>query len=511
MTDLATQPRQLTPAPTRSVPARAFITMMDQCVSSASNFAVAVVVARLAGVSGLGAFSLAYASWLLVSALHRALVTDPMAIMGDARHPTDARSNLRKGFASEVTLGVGAGFIVGLIGVVLLLAGQRSFGISQLAVAPWITFLLLQDYWRWIGFMQATPGKSLANDIVFDLVQGAGFVFLLVAHIHSAALAIAAWGLGALGGAVYGLWQFRVKPSVIGGFGWLRMKWPVSKWLAATSTSSWGLTQIFAILAAAFLGPVGLGGLKAAQGLVSGPAYVLVQAGGSLGLPEASRAYDKKGWSGLSRVTRVVTVAGALGVGFVTVAVILIGRRLLDAFYGPQFGRYETVAIVMSFAYLISTFSVGAILKLKTTKQTHLLFIVTTVALVPSTLAVIVLTPALGVVGAADAYAIGTLIYVAGLMIAARSVSRRVRSGQIAASPVGEAFPEGMDGGGVDLVLSWYAEHQRAKVTPGRGARPGPLPARSAAWYADNERVRPAPSRGARPARAPARSAAHGP
>jgi hypothetical protein len=96
------------------------------------------------------------------------------------------------------------------------------------------------------------------------------------------------------------------------------------------------------------------------------------------------------------------------------------------------------------------------------------------------------------------------------LMIAARYVANRVRSGQIAAAPAGEAFPEGMDGGGVDLVLSWYAEHQRAKVAPGRAARPGPLPARSAAWYADNERVRPGPSRGARPARVPARSAANG-
>ncbi len=95
---------------TRSVSQRAIITTIDQCVSSVSNFAVGVVVARVSGVAGLGAFSLAYAAWLLVAAIHRALVTDPMAIMGDARHPTQAHANIKKGFAAEVALGLAAAY-----------------------------------------------------------------------------------------------------------------------------------------------------------------------------------------------------------------------------------------------------------------------------------------------------------------------------------------------------------------------------------------------------------------
>ncbi len=201
---------------TRSVPARALITTMDQGISSCSNFAVGVVVARVSGVAGLGAFSLAYAAWVFIASLHRSLITNPMAIAGDARHPTDARANIKRGFASEVLLGLGAGLIMALLGLVLVAAGQVSFGVAQLAMAPWIIVLLLQDYWRWIGFMKGKPGKALVNDLVFDLIQAAGFGLLFVAHIHSAPLAIAAWGLGALGGAILGLWQFRVWPSFFG-------------------------------------------------------------------------------------------------------------------------------------------------------------------------------------------------------------------------------------------------------------------------------------------------------
>lgn len=411
--------------PTRSVPARAFITTLDQGVSSVSNFAVAVAVARISGVAGLGAFSLAYAAWLFVGAIHRALVTDPMAITGDARHPSDARANVRKGFCAEVALGLGAGSLLMLLGAFLLYCGQRSFGVSMLAIAPWLTFLLLQDYWRWIGFMQAKPGKALANDAIFDVVQAAAFAFLLVAHIHSTAVAIAAWGLGAVAGALFGLWQFQTRPSLSGGLGWLRLKWPVSRWLAANSIASWCLTQLYAVLTALILGPVGLGGLKAAQGLVSGPSYVLVQAGGSLGLPEASRAYDRHGWTGLNRVSRLVTAAGTASVGLVFVVVLIFGQPLLSLFYGHQFGRYAPVAVVMAIAYVLSTCSLGAVLKLKMTKQTRLLFVVSLVALVPYTLAVLVLARALGVIGAADAYAVGTGLYAVALVGAARWVARR--------------------------------------------------------------------------------------
>jgi O-antigen/teichoic acid export membrane protein len=433
------------------VPTRAFITTLDQGVASASNFAVAVAVARISGVAGLGAFSLAYAAWLFVAAMHRSLVTDPMAITGDARHPSDARANVRAGFAAEVTLGLCTGGIFVLIGAALVILGQRSFGVSMLAVAPWVTFLLLQDYWRWIGFMQAKPGKALANDAVFDLVQAAGFAFLLVGHFHSTPLAIAAWGLGAVAGAVFGLWQFRVWPGLSGGWRWLRAKWAVSRWLAANSTASWGLTQLYAVLTAVILGPAGLGGLKAAQGLVSGPSYVLVQAGGSVGLPEASRAYDKHGWTGLNRVSRLVTGAGAASVGLVLVVVLFFGQRLLSLFYGHQFGRYASVAVVMAIAYVISTLSLGAVLKLKMTKQTRLLFVVSLVALVPYMLAVVALARTFGVIGAADAYAVGTALYALGLIGAARWVARHARQVPAtltveAVSPMAEPAPARLTG-----------------------------------------------------------------
>ena len=58
--------------------------------------------------------------------------------------------------------------------------GQPTFGLGMMAVAPWITFLNLQDYWRWIGFMQEIPKKSLHNDLVFIGVQAVAFAGLFL-------------------------------------------------------------------------------------------------------------------------------------------------------------------------------------------------------------------------------------------------------------------------------------------------------------------------------------------
>ena len=382
-------------------------------MSSASNFAVGVAIAHVAGIAGLGVYSLAYAVWLVLQAAHRSLVTDPMAIENDVSQ-SDAATHVQMGLAAELALGMMAAVLFAVVGLVLRVSGQHTFGLAFIALAPCLPFLLAQDYWRWVGFMKAAPGQALANDIVYDIVQAAAFVILVVSKIHSPVVAIAAWGMGAFAGAVYGLWQHAVRPALRGGVARLRLRWGLSKWLVAASTTTWGSTQAYAVLTAAFLGPVGLGGLKAAQSLVNGPNIVLLQAGGSIGLPEASKGLASRGWLGLRRVGRWITVAGVLSVGSIGLIVVLFGRRLLTLFYGPEFGRYANVASLLALTYVIGVSSLGAILCLKTTRQTHLLFWTNGIALVVSVLAVVILVPLFGIIGAAEAAIAGATVSTVG-------------------------------------------------------------------------------------------------
>jgi O-antigen/teichoic acid export membrane protein len=378
------------------------LTGFDQGLSSVSNFAVGVAVARVAGVAALGEYSLAYAAWLIVAAMHRSLVTDPMAIENDVNRE-NAAFHVRVGLAAELTLGVASAVVFGIIGFVLLAAGQHAFGIAFVVFAPFLPFLVAQDYWRWIAFMNARPGKALTNDGVFDVVQAAVFVLLVVAGQRSDVMAIVAWGIGAVAGTFFGLRQFSVRLTIRGGYERLRLRWAMSKWLVASSAAASGASQAGTFLTAGLLGPVGTGGFRAASTLVSGPTNVLVQAGGSIGLPEAARGLDNRGWPGLRKTQRLVTIGGIISVAPIVLVVLLFSKQLMGLVYGHKFTPYWATADVMALSVFVSTFRLGAILSLKTTKQTRLLYHTTVVALISSLALTALLAAFYGVLGAAYA------------------------------------------------------------------------------------------------------------
>lgn len=389
-------------AGTRAAPTarRGAVTLFDQGLSSISNFAVTVVVARLTGAVGLGELSLAYAGWQVLSALHRALVTDPMTISGDI-HDADVRRGIRRGFAAEVLLGLAAALATAVVGVVLVAFGAEGYGYAMLLVSPWLSVLLIQDYWRWIGFMGRRPGQALANDVLFNCVQGACFAALFVFDIRSTAAVIVSWGLGAAVGALYGLRQFRVGPGRSGGWVLLRERWHYSKWLAGDTLLNSLASQSNVVIAGAILGPAGLGGLRAARTLVNGPSGVLMQAGGSLGLPEAAIAYEKHGWKGLQRVSWVVNGVSTLAMGSGVVVMAVWGSTLLSLVYGPSFAHLQTAAVLIGIGFTLAALEMGPLLVLKVTKRTLWILHLQVVNLVASVASMVGLSIALGVDGAA--------------------------------------------------------------------------------------------------------------
>jgi O-antigen/teichoic acid export membrane protein len=397
--------------------------MADQCVASASNFVVGVFVARIAGAAGLGAFSLAYACWILMTNVHRSLITDPMAITNDARKQ-ERETTLRRGFAAEIVLGLAATVVFAIAGAFLYFLGQRTFGVAMLAMAPWIACLDLQDYWRWIGFMQGTPTKSLLNDTVFDCAQAIAFAAVFVTGSQSVFAVVSAWGFAAMVATVYGLRQFGVRPSLKGGLSLLRERWHMSKWLAGSALTGWGGSQLYLVVVAAILGPAALGGLKAAQNLVSGPTSVVIHAGGSFGLPEAARALEDRGWPGLRRVSWLISGAGLMSIGVFGTIVLFAGRTLLGVIYGPSFAQYEPAAQLFAAAFVITGFGLGPILVLKATKRTRALMHWNVATLIVTSPLVAIFAIAWQVTGAAAGLVVSGLFSLALLLYYQRSARK---------------------------------------------------------------------------------------
>jgi O-antigen/teichoic acid export membrane protein len=241
-------------------------------------------------------------------------------------------------------------------------------------------------------------------------VQALGIGVLIVAGLRSPSVAIVAWGTGAAAGSLYGLRQFSVRFTLRGGSAMIRSRWPMSKWLFAGGLASWGSAQAYPLLSGPAIGPVGLGGLKAAQNLMSGPTLVLIQAGGSIGLPEASRSLEHGGWPRLRRVAQWVTVAGLVSVGLVAAIVFFEGSRILEFVYGPEFVKYTTTARIIAVAWLIQTLGLGPILVLKATKQARALFNIALVSLVAACVLIPSFSFAWGVNGTASAIVVSAAV-----------------------------------------------------------------------------------------------------
>lgn len=388
--------------PLASARGRVAVTIVDQGVSSLSNFAVTVAIARLDGAGTLGAFALACAVWQIAAALHRALVTDPMTVYGDARD-ADATAEVQRGLAAELLLGLAGGLVLALVGGSLLLFGQRMYGIAMLVLAPWLPMLVAQDYWRWIGFMSRRPDRALANDVVFNCSQGVAFAAVLVLHVHSIGVIVAAWGVGGLAGALYGLRQHRVRPAFAAGWTLLIERWHLSKWLAGDTVVANVAHQVYIVFVGALLGPVGLGQLQAARTLVVGPSMMLIQAGGSAGLPEASRAFDHTGWKGVKRVSGIVTGLGLLATGACAAIVGVFGGRILTLVYGTSFAHLHLTAALLAIGLVVTSTELGPLMNLKATRNTRFILYMQLVNLVVTLGSVTSLSLAFGITGAAGA------------------------------------------------------------------------------------------------------------
>jgi O-antigen/teichoic acid export membrane protein len=323
-------------------------------------------------------------------------------------------------------LGAIVGVVTALASVLLIAtSGLRAVGIALLTLAPFMPFLLVQDFWRWAGFMHKRPGRALANDAVFNTVQLAALAAFILAGRRNASVAIVAWGLGAAAGSWFGLRQFHVRPQVHGARAMVASRWHQSRWLFATGVSGWAGTQGYPFIAGPIVGSTGLGGLKAAQSLVTGPSVVLLQAGGSVGLPEAAHGLEQQGPARLVRVARRVTLATSLSVGLVAAVILVAAPQLLGWVYGHAFVHYATSARILAVAWLITAFTMGPVIILKVTKNARALFNISVTNTILLIVSIVTLSVPFGVDGTAWATLLAALCNWL-VLLRGRSIALRV-------------------------------------------------------------------------------------
>jgi O-antigen/teichoic acid export membrane protein len=394
--------------------------LIDQAISSATNFALAVIAARLLGLSGLGIVAIGFSAYLTLQALHHAFVVEPLVLATTGADPAERDHGTRTAITAVLVVAAASAAILALLGLIV----PAPVGRGLLLFAPWAGVAIIQDMWRGVLFRDERGAAAAANDCAWAL----GMAMVLVPVVllrHDDIAVVSVWGAGAALAALLGFAQVGLGP--IGprqAIAWLRTHaLPLGRWLALSIAVFSVGQQAVVVIVATVLGAQDLGGLRAAQVLFA-PTTALIPA---LGLPILP-ALTREAANSLRRATVSAARYGLLALTFVAaymLAAALLRDHLLTWVFGASFQRFRDLIFPYGLAQLFLAQALGYAILLRVTRHGKTLLACQVASSVTSVGLVAALSATYGVNGAAWAIAAGAAVASVSVSIIAWLQARR--------------------------------------------------------------------------------------
>jgi O-antigen/teichoic acid export membrane protein len=333
--------------------------LIDQVLSSATNFALAVVAGRLAGPGGLGVVYVGFSAYLVILTMQRALVTDPLIVVSAPQSPSDRAAADRSALTVVISAATLSTAVLLLFGLLL----PASVGQGLLFFVPWLVGALVQDFWRVILFRDRRGAAAAMNDGVWAVVMAVSISLLLVAPNRW--IVVLTWGLGALAGGALGFLQTGLRPGTLAtsALWWKNHAWPLARWMGPESALSVVQTQVVVFALVAILGTTDVGGLRAVLAVFS-PISLLAQAISFPGLPMLRTLAVTSRRLARIWALRLSAMGVALVLAYLTILLIL-PRHLIGAVFGSAFDPFDSLIAPVGVAQLLLAGSLGLSLLLK--------------------------------------------------------------------------------------------------------------------------------------------------
>jgi hypothetical protein len=328
--------------------------MADQAMSSLTNFGVSIYVARTLGTVEFGAFSLAFATYLIVLAASRGLATDALAVRYSGVEP----ERWRRAVASASGTATSVGLIAGACCVVAGLGFGESTGAALLGLGLTLPGLLLQDSWRFAFFSAGKGRLAFVNDLTWALALVPAMAVVVVSGHSSVGWFMLAWGGSACFAAVVGAFQARLVPRPTQSVHWLRQHRDLAIRYLGESLSLSSASQIRLYGLAAIAGLAAAGSLRAAE-LLLGPLNTAIMGIALMAVPEAAVLLRRS----LRRLQQFCLLLSCLGAGgalawgmFLLLLPDAVGQQILHSTW------YEASALLVPVTLAVAGFgfSIGA-------------------------------------------------------------------------------------------------------------------------------------------------------
>ncbi len=316
---------------------------MDQGLFAASNFALNILLARWLSPQDYGAFSVAYAVFLLFSTFHMSLLSDPLSVFGPRKYENRIGRYLNVLLQGHLILTAVIGLILGLIGLVSLTRQGNSLSPALFGVALASPFILLQWLMRRACYALLIPRMAASAGALY---MGFMLIGTYVLFHYGWLSATTALGVIAAASLVSGGWlMVRLKVSFVSrdrtlARTVLKDHWRYGRWVAGTALSNWISSSVYYLLFPFWGGLEAAGAFRALTNLFQ-PAIHFNTALGTVLLPLLAHIKEAQRFTSVVRYALLLLPLGAATYG---VLVAAFGEPLTEFLYG---GQYENLASVM--------------------------------------------------------------------------------------------------------------------------------------------------------------------
>ena len=335
---------------------------LDQLASSATNFGAAALAAGLLTEAGFGAWSVAFAVYLVALAAVRAGASD-VYVLGHSAHDTSTRQ-LTAAHATRASAWIAtcAGTFTCLYAITVADGPTRS---SLLAVGLSMPGLLLHDTMRQVAIAESRTLAALASDCAWLVATTAGLMVLRIQNIQTVAGAVLCWSIPPAIAAF--LLRGHAPTSTSQTLSWLRMHRSLIRRLGieaiVLTVSSSGM---LILLTAWNANLEQTGALRGAQVLM-GPAAIMAAAAGLYLRPRLVRQLA----AGKS-IDRTLVAQSMLGLGatmVVLVAALLTPDAIGTRIFGSTWAGAQDVVTIVSLGFFGVALASGPVSGLRASQR----------------------------------------------------------------------------------------------------------------------------------------------
>lgn len=331
--------------------------LVDQGLSSATNFGGSVLAARVLSATEFGGFAVGFSLYLLVLGLSRSWSSEPLVVRFAAASSGEQHTAIR----DAATMSIVAGSLGGLLLAVAACVSWSSIGSVLLAVGVLLPALMLQDFCRYALILRRRSRDASLNDLLWLLILIATFVAAR-SHQLTAAVAVICWAAGSIVAGLAGLAQLRCSPSTM-----------VLRWARDQHDLSWRYSTEFLLLSGtALLLTVGLGavsGLEDAAGfrgaqIALGPLGVLFM-GATMQLTPIMARRAHTGGEILRELGRNVSLVLGSAAAAWGILLMVVPDRIGVALLGPSWASTRPLLPIWAAYYVATGLVFGATIGLR--------------------------------------------------------------------------------------------------------------------------------------------------